>query len=111
MATAMASLPNWNAGRRECEDEIVPCAVRKLGKFVRCVRLPRKQLVIVAVARGLLGAVVEFLIGYFVRKSKGSMCSISASEDVHDTFQDGVSEAEQEKEFRYLTSNLNRDQP
>ena len=56
-----------------------------------------------------IGGSGEFLIGYFVRKSKGSMCSISASEVVHDTFEDGVSEAEQEKEFRYLTSN--RDQP
>jgi len=96
MATAMASLSKENGS----EVEIVPSAERKRGKFGRCVRLPRNQLVIVAVVTALLAVVVGFLIGYFVRKSEGSVCSINASEDVHDKFEDRVSAAELEKEFR-----------
>ena len=96
MATAMASLSNGNGS----EIEIVPSAERKQGKFGRCVRSPRKQLVIVAVVTALLAVVVGFLIGYFVRKSIASVCSISAREDAHDKFEDRVSAAELEKEFR-----------
>ena len=96
MATAMASLSNGNGS----EIEIVPPAERQHGKFRRCVRSPRKQLVIVAVVTALLAVVVGFLIGYFFPKSKSSACSISASEDVHDKFEDRVSAAELEKEFR-----------
>jgi len=88
----------------DCTDgeiETVFSSENRRGKYQRRGRLSRKQVVIAVIVTVLLAVVVGFLIGYFVRKSKGSVCSISASEeDVHDKFEDRVSAAELEKEFR-----------
>lgn len=101
MATAMTSLSN----RNESEIETLPSAEMQHGKFQKCVRSPRKRLVIVVVVTALLAVVVGFLIGYFVPKSKPAGPVINAGstgtrEDVHDKFEDRVSAMDLEEEFR-----------
>lgn len=80
--------------------ETLPSA-QKQSRLQRCVKSPRKRLVIVVVVTAILAVVVGFLIGYFVPKPK-DVCKVAKAsrEDMHEKFEDGVSAAELEKEFR-----------
>ena len=84
------------------EMETVPSSKYQLGKYQRCGRLTRKQVVLAVVLTALLAVVVGFLIGYFIPKSKPnvSTSSTGAREDVHEKFEDGVSATKLEEEFR-----------
>lgn len=93
---AMTPLSDW----KDSEIETLSSSENQLGKSQRCGRLTRKRIVIAVVVTALLAVVVGFLIGYFVPKSKPCSILNSASEDVHDKFEDRVSATELEKEFR-----------
>ena len=99
MATAMTPLSDSTDDSKEVET--LPAA-EKQSRYQRCVKSSRKRLVIVVVVTAVLAVVVGFLIGYFVPKPK-DVCKVNengAREDVHDQFEDRVSAAELETEFR-----------
>ena len=99
MATAMTTLSDSNDSINEVET--LPSA-EKQSRYHRCVKSPRKRLVIVVVVTAVLAVVVGFIIGYFVPKPKDVCKNIkdSARKDMHEEFEDSVSAEKLEKEFR-----------
>ena len=91
-ATAMAPLSNSDS-----EVTTLPFDSEKQGRCKGCVKSPRNRVMIIVGVTAVLAIVVGFLIGYFV--PKGKVCR-SSREDMHDKFEDKISAAELEQEFR-----------
>ena len=101
MTTPMTRLSELSSNAEE-EVETSPSTNHSRKKTCRCIKSPRKRILLLCVFIAVLASGVGALIGYFVPLALKSSCAdiSSASEDVHNKFADEVSTKELENNLR-----------